>query len=452
MKMAMKLLIVDDERDFRELLRIILIKQGYQADMAADGSEALKKLEENTYDIVLTDMKMPGIGGNVLVDIIQERYKDTACIVITGYGSIENAVETIKRGAFSYIIKSSDPQELLIEINKIATIKSLSQENSRLRHVLSGPEALLQTQNEAFRNAVLYAEKAAVTTANILILGESGVGKEVFARYIHEKSERRSGIFMAVNCHSLSDTLLESELYGHEKGAFTGSQTRRIGRFEAADGGTLFLDEIGDMPVNTQVKILRNIENHEIERIGSNASIHVDFRLISATNRSLLKEIGSGRFRDDLYYRINTVTIEIPPLRKRKEDIPMLVAFFVEKASKELKKNVSSVAPDLMDRLVAHDYPGNIRELKNIIERLVVISEGDTLTLQGARQYDVFSGSVQTQGASTSLREIRKQAESSHIIQVLKESDYRIELAAELLQISSRQLYNKIKEYDILLN
>ncbi len=452
MKIPMKLLIVDDEKDFRELLRIILIKQGYQADMAADGNEALKRLEENAYDIVLTDMMMPGIGGNDLVDIIQERYKDTSCIVITGYGSIENAVETIKRGAFSYIIKSSDPQELLIEINKIATIKSLSQENSRLRNVLSGPEALLQTQNESFRNAVLYAEKAAVTTANILILGESGVGKEVFARYIHEKSPRKSEIFMAVNCHSLSDTLLESELYGHEKGAFTGSQTRRIGRFEAADGGTLFLDEIGDMPVNTQVKILRNIENREIERIGSNASIHVDFRLISATNRNLQKEISSGRFREDLYYRINTVTIEIPPLRKRKEDLPMLVGFFVEKAARELKKNVFSVAPDLMDRLMAHDYPGNIRELKNIIERLVVISEGDILTLQGARQYDVFSGSTEEKGAGSSLREVRKHAESSHIIQTLKETGYCVESAAELLQISSRQLYNKIKEYDIPLH
>lgn len=451
MRTPMKLLIVDDEKDFRELLRIILEKQGYQADTAADGTEAMKRLEENVYDIVLTDMMMPGIGGNDLVTHIHERHKGTECIVITGYGSIENAVETIKRGAFSYIIKSGDPQELLIEIQKIATIKSLSRENTHLRNVITGPEVLLHTENDLFSNAMKYAEKAAATSANILILGESGVGKEVFARYIHEKSNCSSGIFMAVNCHALSDTLLESELYGHEKGAFTGSQSRRIGRFEAADEGTLFLDEIGDMPVTTQVKILRNIENREIERIGSNTTIKVDFRLISATNRNLLKEISTGRFREDLYYRINTVTLEIPPLRKRKEDIPMLVDFFVSKAAKELKKNVFSVDSRLMNRLVAHDYPGNIRELKNIIERLVVLADGDVLTLQGTHQYDVFGGGGETKASGRSLREVRGHAERNHIIQTLKENGYAVDPTAELLQISSRQLYNKIKEYNIQL-
>lgn len=451
MQMPMKLLVVDDERDFRELLRIILEKQGYQADTAADGETALRYLDENAYDIVLTDMMMAGIGGNDLVKIIHERYSGTECIVITGYGSIENAVETIKRGAFSYIIKSSDPQELLIEIRKIATIKGLSQENQCLRNALTEQKALLKSQNEAFENAVIYAEKAAATSANILILGESGVGKEVFARYIHEKSNRHTGVFMAVNCHSLSDTLLESELYGHEKGAFTGSQTRRIGRFEAANEGTLFLDEIGDMPTTTQVKILRNLENHEIERIGSNIPIKVDFRLICATNRNLLKEIANGRFREDLYYRINTVIIEIPPLRKRKEDLPMLVDYFVAKAAGELKKERFEIAPDLMDRLMCHDYPGNIRELKNIIERLAVLSEGNTLTLQGARKYDVFSANPESKATGDSLREIRKQAERSHIALVLKESGYNIDRSAEILEISSRQLYNKIKEYAIPL-
>lgn len=447
----MKLLIVDDEPDFRELLKIILIKQGYLADTAADGHEALKRLEETEYDILLTDMMMAGIQGNDLVDIIKDKYKDMECIVITGYGSIENAVETIKRGAFSYIIKSSDPQELLIEIKKIETIQGLSQENLRLKNSFNSPESLLHSENEAFRSAVRYAEKAAATQANILILGESGVGKEVFARYIHDKSPRNTGVFMAVNCHSLSDTLLESELYGHEKGAFTGSSTRRIGRFEAAEGGTLFLDEIGDMPMTTQVKILRNLENREIERIGSNIGIKVDFRLISATNRSLSKGIAEGRFREDLFYRINTVIIEIPPLRHRKEDLPMLADYFLRKAAGELKKNVTSVAPELMHKLIAHDYPGNIRELKNIIERLVVLSEGEELTLAATRQYDVFSGSTEGKAVGTTLREVRKQAERNHILQVLKSKGYDIDSVADCLQISSRQLYNKLREYEINL-
>lgn len=448
-KETLKLLIVDDEPDYRDMLRILLIKQGYTADTASSADDAVKRMETQTYDILLTDLMMAGTRGDDLVGVVKARFPDTECIVITGYGSIDNAVETIKRGAFSYIIKSGDPQELLIEIGKIEKIKALSQENKRLKSEISNTAGLLQSKSEAFCNAVHYAEKAAETQANILILGESGVGKEVFARHIHHISSRRNEVFMAVNCHALSDTLLESELYGHEKGAFTGSQNRRIGRFEGADGGTLFLDEIGDMPASTQVKILRNIENREIERIGSNHPIPVDFRLISATNRNLVREIAAGRFREDLYYRINTVALEIPPLRKRKEDLPMLVTHFIQKAGQELKKNISGVDGPLMDRLMAHDYPGNIRELKNIIERLMVLAEGDVLTLAGARQYDVISGSQNPHPYGTTLREARKHAERSHILQILKAAGGNIDEAAKRLDISSRQLYNKIKEYEI---
>lgn len=451
MTAQLNLLVVDDEKDFRELLRIILLKQGYLADTAANGEEALRLLGEKPYDILLTDMMMSGMGGRELVGLARERHPGLECIVITGYGSIETAVETIKQGAFSYIIKSSDPQELLIEIQKIAKIKTLSEENERLRHAMDTPEAQLKTASPVFAEAVRYAEKAAATTANILILGESGVGKEVLARYIHQKSPRSANVFMAVNCHSLSDTLLESELYGHEKGAFTGSQTRRIGRFEAADSGTLFLDEVGDMPLTTQVKILRNIENREIERIGSNLPVKVDFRLICATNKSLGKEIRNGRFREDLYYRINTVVIDLPPLRERREDLPMLVEFFAARAAAELKKDRFTIAPDLMERLLTHGYPGNIRELKNIIERLAVLADGEVLTLRGARRGDVFNAGMEAHAGGESLREVRRAAERNHILRILAENDHCIDKSAAILEISSRQLYNKLKEYEIPL-
>lgn len=445
-----RILIVDDEKKFREILKAILNKRGYSVDCARNGSEAVKMMRDDGYDIVLTDLMMDAMDGMELIKYIRDNKLNAKCIIITAYGSIENAVEAIKEGAFSYFIKSNSPQELIFEIEKIVKINKLSLENELLKNQVSNFEAMLSTKSEKFSNILELAEKVARTDANVLILGESGVGKEIITRYIHKKSSRAENILVAVNCHALPDNLLESELYGHEKGSFTGSTQMRKGRFETAEGGTLFLDEMGDIPFSTQVKILRSIESKEIERLGSSTPIKVDFRLICATNKDLNVEIAEKRFREDLYYRISTVTIEIPPLRDRKEDLPMLIDFFVEKSQKDLKKRISSIDSGLMKVLMGYDYPGNIRELKNIIERLIVMSEGDVITLSDAEKYNIFSNQNNFEaGEKRSLKEVRSLAERKHILDVLHEKDYNMELAAEVLQISSRQLYNKLKEYEI---
>ncbi|SHK29649.1 sigma-54-dependent transcriptional regulator [Paramaledivibacter caminithermalis] len=444
----LKLLLVDDEKDFRNLLRVILEKQGYVVDVAENGRKAINMIEKNDYDVVLTDMKMDEVDGIQLLEYIKAHDKKIECIIITGFGSVKNAVEAMKKGAFSYFIKSNNPQELLFDIEKICKIKSLSDQNNLLKDEIGRYDYILKSKNHDFQKVIKYATKVAKTDSNVLLLGESGVGKEVIARFIHRCSNRKNEIFMAVNCHSFSDSLLEAELYGHEKGAFTGSYHMRKGRFEASDKGTLFLDEIGDIPLSTQIKILRNIENKEIERIGNNKSIKIDFRLICATNKDLKNEIFSNRFRKDLYYRISTVILEIPPLRRRKEDLPILIDFFLKKAQKDLKKNIEGLDDNLMNVLLNYNYPGNVRELKNIIERLVVIAENKKLTLRDVSQYDVFSDS-RFSNNKKSLKEVRRLAERNHIIRILESSDFNIDKAAEILQITSRQLYNKINEYDI---
>lgn len=450
MSKALRLLIVDDEPDFRELLRIILDKRGYLVDVAESGEVAVRMIDSHHYDIVLTDMLMNGMNGMDVLKHIKSVSDEIACIIITAHASVENAVDAMRKGAFSYFIKSNNPQELIFDIEKIGKIKSLSDENNLLRQTFGQSEFVLSSRSPKFQKTVKFAEKVAETDSNVLILGESGVGKEVIARYIHLCSNRNKEIFMPVNCYSFSDSLLESELYGHEKGAFTGSVAMRKGRFEAADKGTLFLDEIGDIPQTTQTKILRNIENKEIERIGSNQVIKTDFRLISATNKNLKEAIVDRQFREDLYYRISTVIIEIPPLRERIEDLPILIEYFFDKAQKELKKRVDVVDPELMKVLMAYEYPGNVRELKNIIERLVVLAENGRVSLEDVQHYDVFSSKTQDESI-TSLKAIRQNAERNHIVKMLEQNDYDMDRTAKLLKISSRQLYNKVKEYNISL-
>lgn len=451
-----KILVVDDEKSFRELLKAILKKRGYETSCASNGVEAVEMMSEEYFDIIITDLMMEKMDGMELIRYIKSNNLNTKAIIITAYGSIENAVEAIKEGAFSYFIKSNSPQELIFEIEKITKLNKLSFENSLLKTQISSLDAMLHTKSEKFANVLELAEKVARTDANVLILGESGVGKEIITRFIHQKSDRADNIIVSVNCHAFPEGLLESELYGHEKGSFTGSLNTRKGRFEAAEGGTLFLDEIGDIPLTTQVKILRSIENKEIERIGSNLPIKVDFRLICATNKELNTEISQKRFREDLYYRISTVTIEIPPLRDRKEDLPMLIEFFVKRSQEELKKKINHIDSALMKVLMEYNYPGNIRELKNIIERLIVMAEGDEITLADAEKYSIFSNLREEvvevfYDKDMSLKEVRIIAEKRHIIEILKANNFNMDLAAKILQISSRQLYNKIKEYDIKL-
>ncbi|SNS61437.1 DNA-binding transcriptional response regulator, NtrC family, contains REC, AAA-type ATPase, and a Fis-type DNA-binding domains [Anaerovirgula multivorans] len=444
-----KILIVDDEEEYREVLHMILSEEGYITEVCNNGEDALKKLETSTFDLVLTDLMLGGMNGIQLLKAIKSKYKSLDVIIITGYGSIENAVKAIKEGAFTYIIKGHDPEEFLIEIKKIKKIKELENENQILKSQIKNLNFMLETNNSTYKNIIHIAKKAALSNSNILILGESGVGKEVLARYIHNHSNRRKDLFMAVNCHSFSHSILESELFGHEKGAFTGATQRRRGRFEAANGSTLFLDEVGDMPLSTQVKLLRVIETKTIERMGSNQTIDVDFRLISATNQNLNKSIPEGSFRDDLFYRISTITIEIPPLRERKEDLKLYIDFFLKKSQGELKKEIHTIETDVMNFLLSYNYPGNVRELKNIIERLVVLSENGVIRKCDLPEVKKFFANTLDIDPIKPLKDIRREIESQYIEKVLESCGYNISEAAKLLVISRRQLFNKITEYGL---
>lgn len=440
-----KILIVDDEFEYREVLQMIVESRGYTAETAASGIEALGMLEKGAYRMVLTDLMMEGMSGIELMDKIKADYNKIEVIIITGYGTIENAVLAMKKGAAGYFVKGHEPSELLCEIEKAfgnyEADRSLGE---------AGGSYILQTANSQFKKVIHIAEKAAMCDINILLLGESGVGKEVFSRHIYECSERSSKPFVAVNCQAFSDGLLESELFGHEKGAFTGATDQRKGRFELAHGGTLLLDEIGDISLSTQVKLLRTIETKVVERLGGNHPINVDFRLICATNKDLQSEIKRGAFREDFFYRISTITLEIPPLRERKEDLPMLIDFFLKKSNEKFRRSVSKIEDGVMEFLQSYDYPGNIRELKNIIERSVVLSENSVLSKKYMPEISERSHRFEEPFEEVRpLKDIRKDVEKKYIRKVLEICEDNLTEAAEKLDISRRQLFNKMVEYGL---
>lgn len=454
------ILIVDDDRDYREVLELLLSNQGYTTLSASDAVEAMALIRQQEIDLMITDYRMKGMDGIALLNEVRRSHPGISIIIITAYGSVEKAVEAMKQGAFTYVIKGSDPEELLLEIEKIKHVRHLELENRTLKKQTNQFDFMLNTHHLHFRNLIETARRAADSNANILILGESGVGKEVLARYIHQNSSRETNQFMAVNCHVFSDSVLESELFGHEKGSFTGAVARRIGRFEAADGGTLFLDEVGDMPLSTQAKLLRVLENHEIERIGSNHPIAVDFRLIAATHKHLDDEIRKGTFREDLYFRIATIVLEVPPLRERREDLPLYVDYFIHQIQQDLKKQVKGMDPAVERFLMDYHYPGNIREMRNIIERLIVLSSTGTLMAKDLPTFKASSSAAsianpeshQETGAAAplkSLRAIRHETESRHIQEVLRQCGYNVAEASKILDISHRQLNNKINEYGL---
>jgi DNA-binding NtrC family response regulator len=444
-----KILVVDDEEEFRNVYKLMLEFRGFEVSLASCGEEGLRSLENEYYDLVITDLKMEGMDGTELLKRIKEKGYSCEVILVTAFSTVENAVTAMKLGAFGYFIKGQDPQILLKEIDKLVKIKELENDNKTIKSNLMNFNYLLETHSTKFKEVLRISKKAAESNANILILGESGTGKEVIAKYIHQCSSRKEESFVAVNCQVFSDGVLESELFGHEKGSFTGAFEKRIGRFEEADKGTLFMDEIGELPLNTQVKLLRVIENKAIERLGSNKSIGVNLRLISATNRNLDKEIREGKFREDLLYRINTITVEVPTLKERKEDIPILINFFMEKYQNEMKKKINKMEDGLLEMLTSYDYPGNIRELKNIIERLVVLSDNGVLrkrdmpSIKTPVQQNTEMGSLVI---LKPLREIRQTYEMKYIKLVLSRCGNNVSEAARILEISRRQLYNKLDE------
>ncbi|MDR0880211.1 MAG: sigma-54 dependent transcriptional regulator [Clostridioides sp.] len=456
MKEIFKILVVDDEMASRESMEMLLSGVGYQVSTAESANKALEILEKEYYPLVITDIMMPGVNGIDFLREIKDIYKETIeVIMVTGYGSIEIAVQTIKMGAFEYFIKGHDLEELLLYIKKAKSIIELKAMHNQNRNNYTR-QFLMTSKNEKMNEVWDIVDRVAKTDANILITGETGVGKEIVAQKIHQMSNRSTKLFTPINCQNYPDNLIESELFGYEKGAFTGAANKRIGKIEASNGGTLFLDEIGDMSMPTQVALLRTIESRKIERIGSNSYIDVDFRLVSATNRELDKEVKSGTFREDFLYRINTIEIKIPSLRERREDILDLVEFFIKKYEEETGKVICEIDKETKKFLLEYNYAGNVRELRNMIERMVILSSDGVLSLRRDKatssekmNFGDSSGTVIRECDILPYKEAKQNFERKYIQNVLKVCDNNISKTAELIGISRRQLFNKITEYEI---
>jgi DNA-binding NtrC family response regulator len=443
-KSAIRILIVDDEAIVRESLGNWLREEGYVVDVAGSGKETLQKLAESSYDIFLIDIKMPGMDGLQLQRRIREIAPEASIIIMTAYASVETAVEAMKQGAYDYIVKPFDPDQLEHILRNAVERKRLVAENVRLReriqemalfHEIVGQSAAIQRVLEQIR-------LVAMSDTTVLIRGESGTGKELVARAIHANSPRRYMPIVIVNCGALAEGVIESELFGHEKGAFTGAHYRRKGKFELADGGTLFLDEIGDISPKTQVDLLRVLEEKKIFRVGGNTPIPVDFRLIAATNKDLEALVAEGRFREDLYYRINVFSITIPPLRERREDIPLLAEHFLKKFAQSMNKPILGISPEALALLEHYDWPGNVRELQNAIERAVLVCRGREIRPEDL-PLQVNEARGQTMGKT--LAEVERQ----HIQRILQETRWNISQAARLLGIDRVTLYNKIRKYHL---
>ena len=436
---------VDDEQNIRKMLVRVLSSEGYTIKEAANGLEALKKLEGENCSLVLLDLKMPGLNGIEILRKIKEYDPNLPVIMISAYGSITEAVEAMKLGALDYLIKPFDIEELKIMVERAIKQYELKVENIYYREEEEKRfnfEEIIGKSNSI--NRVLEMIKnVASTPATVLITGESGTGKELIARAIHKNSLRKDGPFVVVNCAAFSLNLLESELFGHEKGAFTGAISRRIGRFEMANGGTIFLDEIGEMDLSIQTKLLRVLQEKEFERVGSSKTIKVDARILTATNKDLKREVKEGRFREDLFYRINVFNIDVPPLRERKEDIPLLVEHFINKYNKILNKRVKKVSTKAMDFLIDYNYPGNIRELENIIERSIIMAKDEIID----ENYFYFIEQERKFEKKGTLKDVEKEL----IIKYLIQNKGNRTKTAEILGISRRSLQNKIKEYQINL-
>ncbi|MEA2658895.1 MAG: hypothetical protein QOF64_1491 [Candidatus Binatota bacterium] len=379
--MPSKILIVDDEPFNLDLLEQELTDLGYAVARADDGAQALSEIEQVAPDLVLLDYLMPRMNGFEVLHTVRKTHKDLPVVIVTAHGSIERAVEAIKAGADDFITKPFDPEHLALVVKKNLERAKLRSDVEFFAEELGGRHHLIAGNSDAMRQIVAQARKAAVSKATVLLLGESGTGKELFARSIHSWSERRLKPFVAINCAGLAKDLLESELFGHEKGAFTGAHQLKKGKLELAHGGTVFLDEIGDLALDLQTKLLRVLQEREFERVGSNASIAVDLRIIAATNHELDAAVKCGRFREDLYHRLNVIELTLPPLRERKDDIPALASYFLERFAAESKKSFSTITDDACHKLIAYHWPGNIRELANVIERAVVLADGPELTV-----------------------------------------------------------------------
>jgi len=439
-----RILVVDDEEAMRESLNDWLKEDGYEVGLAAGGLEAIDMVRDEPWEVILLDLKMPGMNGLETLKHLKEVRPDAEILMMTAYATVDTAVQAMKEGAFDYLVKPFDPDEVEILIKKIVKHKELILENILLRKKLEEREQFDEIigKSDSMQQIFELIKRVAPTDSTVLITGESGTGKELIAQAIHGNSGRCYMPLIAVSCGALPESLLESELFGYEKGAFTGAEHTKRGRFEMAHGGTLFLDEIGDISLKTQVDLLRVLQQKEFSRLGGEESIEVDVRILAATNRDLEKAIIENRFRKDLFYRLNVISIHVPPLRERKEDIPLLAKASVRKCCLELNKDEVNIAPSAMKLLVDYDWPGNVRELENIIERALVIGGGKEIATTDLP----FTG---RESMREQLPKSLKAMEKIHIERVIEEADWNISRAARELDIDRQTLYNKIEKYEI---
>ena len=452
-----RILIVDDSQEILSNLSEYLTESGYDVDTSTDGATGISMLESRFYDVIFIDLRMPGVDGMEVLKHAKENSPDSLCIILTGYGTIKNAVEAIKSGAFDYLTKPVKLEEVLVTIKRALEHRNLKRENINLRDQLKKKYRFENIIGDSERMQKVFEtiDKVADTDSTILILGDSGTGKELVAKAIHYNSYRRNGPFVPVNCAAIPGELLESELFGHERGAFTGAIRTRIGRFELANGGALFLDEIGDMTPVLQSKLLRVLQEREFERIGGIKAIKTDIRVIAATHQDLKKAVQQQRFREDLYYRLNVIPIEIPPLRERRSDISLLVHHFLNHFRKTKKKKIVGMADDVLQRLMEYDWPGNVRELENMIERIVILTNNETIVmedlpekLQSISEADHARGlSLPEEGISleTAVNDFEKEL----ILQALNKTGWVKNKAAQMLHLNRTTLIEKIKRQNL---
>lgn len=450
-KCPARILVVDDEINIREALAALLEDDGHRVNAAASSEQALEILREDQFDVVISDLRMKGGSGLDLLRWIRESCPATEVIILTAYGTVEGAVEAMKLGAYDYVAKPVDRERLGLLIEKALEKQRLSQENRNLRRRLSVKEEYSNIIGDCAQIRAIFKaiSEIAPTNATVLITGESGTGKELVARAIHDRSGRRERPFVSVNCGALPDTLMESELFGYEKGAFTGAAATKIGRIELASRGTLFLDEVGDMSPKTQVDLLRILQDRELHRLGGTRAITVDVRFIAATHRDLKEEIDGRRFREDLYYRLNVVPIALPPLRERREDIPLLLDSFLREFCSIYQKAPKTFAARTLELLVQYSWPGNIRELRNLVERLVLLSRNDLIGPADLPQQIRESAGEDHPEITLQLDQPLRETEKAIISNVLSRVTHNRTLAARLLGISLRALHYKIKRYGL---
>ncbi len=453
MKGKPRILIVDDELIIRESLTDWLMESGYETHAVEDGQKAIEQVKSAEWDLLLVDLKMKGMNGIEVLQQVKQIAKDLPVVIITGYPTVDTAVQAMKEGAYDYIVKPFNPEEIDLVIRNVVAHQKLVKENVYLRQELKRRYQFrdIVGRSRKMQELLVLLKTVARSSSTVLIQGESGTGKELIARAIHDTSPRHKGPFVAVSCAALPETLLESELFGHVKGAFTGAVNARKGKFELADTGTLFLDEVGDTSPKTQAGLLRVLEEREFTRIGGSAATKVDVRVISATNKDLEQLVSRGEFRDDLRYRLNVVTIQVPPLRDRPEDVPLLAEHFLTKYSIENNKEVESLAADALDLLIRYEWPGNVRELENVIERAVVVARTPVITpaelpdVVTREQVAAKRATPGTEGPDLPLHEVEKR----HILRVLDAVNWNVKEAATRLGIDRTTLYSRLKKHGI---